>query len=367
MAKIKLKGPVVTRESAWLYKWLGIDCISPADTEKALAEADGEDMEIEIASNGGYVTAAIDIYQMLRDYNGKVTARINYACSAATVIACAADESTISEAGFFMIHNAQSHAEGDKNDMQKEGEVLNTIDQGIINAYERKTGMSREEIQKLMSADTYMSAQDAIEKGFVDGLTASTDNTDELTTEEIVRNAAAGVGDLISEDKAITVMKAIKLMTNEQQISGNNAGSDITTQKGGNTMGLNEILAEHPEISNEIDERIAEARAEGVNEGIAQERARMQSLDDISACVTPEMLNEAKYGESPMNGQELAFKAMKENKAQGANYLAAASDDAEESGADEIGMMEPDVGEENTEEAEAENLANFVNKERGGK
>lgn len=387
--RIKLKGPVTTREMALFYNWLGIDCISPAAVESSLQEANGDDVELEIASNGGYVTSAIDIYQMIRDYKGKVTARINYACSAATIIACAADESTISEAGFFMIHNAQSYAEGDKHDMAKEGKVLNAIDQGIISAYERKTGMSREKIQSLMSKDTYMTATEAIEKGFVDGLTADTDGAEQMSTEDIVKSAAAGAGDMIPEDKAAELLKALKFMNalkngtfapaqsditnsaaDDTQISGDVAGSDKSiSHEGGNTMNLNEILAEHPEISNEIDERIATARAEGITEGMAQERARMKSLDEISANVTPELLNEAKYGDEPMDGPALAFRAMKENKALAATYMKDALADADDSNASDIGV-DPNAGEETSEEkAEklADKLASQINEQKGGK
>lgn len=394
--KINIKGPIIADAHQWIYNWLRMPATSPSVVSKGLKEAAGGDVELEIASNGGMVTSAIEIYQMLKDYDGKVTARIAYACSAATVISCAADESEISEVGFFMIHNAQSYAEGDKRAMDHEKAVLATIDGGIITAYEKKTGKSRESIQSLMNRDTYMSATEAVEYGFVDGLIPDTQAA-EGDASEIVEKAVAAAGGMIPQEaiadlgciskylKEITGMDLMDLKKeagksdkymNEAgidtiQISGNNAGSDNSPEKGDKTMGLQELLAEYPEISNEIEEMTATARAEGVAEGIAQgveqERTRMKGLDAIANRVSKEMLAEAKYGEEPVDGPTLAFKAMQEDAKLGESYLANAQTDLDESGTAEVGTGEIHAGEEDEETETAEAMAAHVNQRKEGR
>lgn len=132
-------------------------------------------------------------------------------------------------------------------------------------------------------------------------------------------------------------------------------------------MGLQEIMAENPEISNEIEEMTAAARAEGLAEGIAQERSRMNSLDAIASRVSAEALYDAKYGEEPMDGQTLAFKVMQEDAAKGDTYMANAREDSQESGGEDVGVGEIHAGEENKDEEIAEAMAAHVNERKEGK
>lgn len=378
--KINIRGPIISDGDKWLYKWLGMPATSPEDVRAGLEEASGEDIELDIASNGGLVTSAVEIYQALRNYKGRISARIAYACSAATVIACGADESEISEVGFFMIHNAQSYAAGDKQVMAHEKDVLDVIDNGIISAYEKKTGMSRSDIQELMNKDTYLSAEEAVNLGFVDGLIPDT----KASAEEITQRAVASAEGMIPPDAVKNlsiILKMVEKNTGKNledlsgmsyedvlngQISGEVAGSDNNPWKGEKAMGLQEIMAENPEISNEIEEMTAAARAEGREEGIAQERERMNSLDAIAGRVSAEALHNAKYVE-PMDGPSLAFKAMQEDAVRGTQYMAAAKEDSEESGGDDVGVGDIDAGEENEDDKVAEAMANHVNQRKEGR
>ncbi len=79
--------------------------------------------------------------------------------SAASIIACAADECLISDAAIFMIHNTQCYAEGDYRDMEQEADALKQYNEAIINVYEKRTGKTREELQELMDKNTYMSPE----------------------------------------------------------------------------------------------------------------------------------------------------------------------------------------------------------------
>ena len=128
------------------------------------------DIAIYINSPGGSVTAASQIYSMLKERAGKSTARIeSLAASAASVVAMGCDRVEMARTAYLMIHNAATVAVGDNREMDHAGDVLREVDRGIRQAYMDKTGLSEDEIRELMDAETWLSAATAIEKGFADG------------------------------------------------------------------------------------------------------------------------------------------------------------------------------------------------------
>lgn len=170
MTKIKVKGAVVSNDDAEIYVWLGYDCVSPSKVEDALDDSD-EDVEVDIASGGGSVFAASEIYTMLKNYAGKVTVNIQgLAASAASVIAMAGDVVNMSPTSQMMIHKASTISQGNADDLAHDSKMMDVADQSIVNAYEAKTGMDRNDILQLMSNETWMTAQDAVDKGFADNV-----------------------------------------------------------------------------------------------------------------------------------------------------------------------------------------------------
>ena len=113
--------------------------------------------------------AAAQIYNMLIDYKGNVTVKIDgIAASAASVIAMAGTEVLMSPVSMLMIHNPMTVAMGDAAEMEKAIDMLASVKESIINAYEIKTGMSRAKISHLMDEETWMNAAKAKELGFID-------------------------------------------------------------------------------------------------------------------------------------------------------------------------------------------------------
>lgn len=350
MKRINVKGPIVTSGSKWMYDWLGMPACSPGDVEEALAEAGGEDVTLVINSNGGIATAGFEIYTMLMEYEGKVTAHIvGAAMSAASIIACAADEVLASDASVFMIHNTQSYAEGDYRDMQMESDALKEFNESIINVYVRKTKKSREDLQELMDHNTYMSAQKAIENGFVDNYMFG--NPEELT---VVNSEAAIFTDAMVQKFALAV---------KGQDDSRNADSDIQKIKGKEgkkKMTLEEFFEENPEEKAKVDKMVSDARQQGITE----ERTRMQDLDKIAHSVAADYLKEAKYGEKPKDAKTLAYEAMVDDSKKSAAYMQDAVNDAKESGVENVGTPAPENEEENGKK-DADFLAGYVNKAGG--
>lgn len=144
------------------------DEVTPALFKEELMAGNG-DITVWINSPGGDCVAAAQIYNMLMDYKGNVTVKIDgIAASAASVIAMAGTKVLISPVGMLMIHNPATIAWGDSGEMQKAIEMLESVKDSIINAYEIKTGLSRAKLSHLMDAETWMDANKAVELGFAD-------------------------------------------------------------------------------------------------------------------------------------------------------------------------------------------------------
>ena len=149
--------------------WWG-DEVTPAMFRDELKAGSG-DIVVWINSPGGSVFAADQIYNMLREYDGKVTIKIDaIAASAASVIAMAGDTVLMSPVATLMIHNPATIAMGDREEMQKAIEMLDSIKESILNAYMLKTGLSHKKLSEMMDAETFMDAKQALSLGFVDAL-----------------------------------------------------------------------------------------------------------------------------------------------------------------------------------------------------
>ena len=134
-------------------------------------ESGGGDITVWINSPGGDCIAAAQIYNMLFDYKGHITVKIDgIAASSASVIAMAGDKVLMSPVAMLMIHNPATIAMGDHAEMQKAIDMLTEVKESIINAYVVKTGLSRAKLSRLMDAETWMNAGKAVELGFADGV-----------------------------------------------------------------------------------------------------------------------------------------------------------------------------------------------------
>ena len=163
--------------------WWG-DEVTPAAFQAELKQHTG-DVTVWINSPGGDVFAAAQIYTMLRNHPGKVTVKIHgIAASAASVVAMAGDTTLISPVGMLMIHNPSTMAAGEKKDMEQAIAVLEEVKESILNAYAAKTGLSRNRLAKMMDAETWLNANEAMRLGFVDGILFAEDDPDKKPEKE---------------------------------------------------------------------------------------------------------------------------------------------------------------------------------------
>ena len=174
--------------------WFG-DEVTPAIFRDELMKGEGN-ITVWINSPGGDVFAAAQIYNMLMDYKGNVTVRIDgLAASAASVIAMAGTTVEMSPVGMLMIHNPSTAVIGNTKEMQAAIQMLDEVKESILNAYELKTGQPRQSLSDLMDAESWMNAKKAVELGFADRI---------LFANEDEEKQSEGVEAMLFSQRAVT-------------------------------------------------------------------------------------------------------------------------------------------------------------------
>lgn len=205
-------------ESSWFD-----DDITPKQFKAELHQGgdESDDIVVKIHSPGGDCFAAAQIYNMLMEYPGKVSVHVDgLAASAASVIAMAGDEVCVSPLSVIMIHNPAMFIAGEASDLEVGINLLSEVKESIINAYQKKTGLSRTKISHMMDAETWMSAHKAIELKFADQILYETEPVD------------AGEGGFIFDTLTVTNALANKLPrmhARMRQVTGK-AGLDNTPE-----------------------------------------------------------------------------------------------------------------------------------------
>lgn len=145
--------------------WFGV---SAEDVVKTLNSIDVDEIVIRINSPGGDAFDGRAIASAIKAHKAVITAKIDGLCaSAATTIANACDEVQMAEGSFYMIHNAWTVAMGNKSDFTELSNYLEKIDSAIAKDYASRTGLEIDEVHQMMDAETWMDAEEAKSKGFV--------------------------------------------------------------------------------------------------------------------------------------------------------------------------------------------------------
>ena len=303
-----------------LYGSIGSDEYWDDISDKAFKQdienlGDVENITLHINSPGGSVFSAVAIANTLKNHKAKITANIDgLAASAATIITSACDTVRMPKNALFMVHNPITFAYGNNQDMQKTLEMLNKVKNSIIETYLNKAKTDKETLSELMDNETWMSAEEAKEYGFVDEI------LDESVEKEVVENK------LIINNMAFDIsrFKNFKEKKNQEprviNISVNSTGSpeeisdkfrDILNStenqknEGGN-MTLEELKNKFPELYNQVFN-------EGKEAGITKERERMREIDNLDLSNYSELVENAKYNE-PVEASVLAVNILNKQK-----------------------------------------------------
>lgn len=170
MREFDINGVIVSNDDAWIYDWYEIENCSPKKLKDFLNESGGEDVIITINSGGGDLYSGVNMHDMLKGYSGNAEIHIcGLAASAASIIAMAG-KCLMSPGSNMMIHNAACSDCSNKNGKVKIAKDLAVTDRGIAAVYEAKSGMSADELLKLMDKETWLDAKTALEMGLIDGI-----------------------------------------------------------------------------------------------------------------------------------------------------------------------------------------------------
>jgi len=144
-------------------KWYESD-VTATDFKAELAKCKGKDLDIYINSPGGSVWEAQAIVSMLQRHDGVKTAYIDgIAASAASFIALSCDKVFIPSNAYLMIHKAWGMSWGNADELRKQAEMLDKVDEGILAIYMTKAKVSEEEMKKLVADESWFTGAEAIE------------------------------------------------------------------------------------------------------------------------------------------------------------------------------------------------------------
>ncbi len=378
MAKIEIKGTIVADEDKWIYEWFGVGATCPKDIQTALQEANGEDLEVEINSGGGDVIAGNEIYTALRTYKGKVNIIISgMAASAASYIATAR-RCEISPVGIFMIHNVSGGARGDYHAMDKESEILQTVNRAIAGAYMEKTKMSMEDLLGLMDQESWLTAEKALEYGFVDAIVKNQEET-----QQTGRKAGHFDGKRVAIYNAAMVLDRETIRKAREMLMGATVNPENAAPEGGmptqpesvlnNNNNLeveimedktNETISTEQELAAKYPDLVQKIRNDAAREATEAENSRLKAIDDIAGQVSEKMVQEAKYGENRMTAEALALEAFRQNGIMASAALQDLQADIGNSNADSVGT-DANTGLADDQEADREvKVSNLAKKFR---
>lgn len=244
------------------YSWLGDEVTPQKFKDDLLRIGGGGPVTIRINSGGGDVIAASTIRSILRDYKGQKTVRIDgLAASAAVIIALAGDRIQIQDSAYMMIHDpgySVFMAWLDVETMQGLIDTLKPIKAGIADTYATKTGLSVDRINKLMSDETWMNAQKAVDLGFADEILTTGRDVTPSTGEGEGSNARNANLNLLKNYRNVPAV-LMNLADGDGAVSGN--GSESTTGGDQNAPDLSTVATGEPGSEPE-DEEVRRLRDE---------------------------------------------------------------------------------------------------------
>lgn len=216
MTKIDIKGDIVDNDTGEFFDYFGMSSVYPKKVQQAIEDDEDEEIILDVASNGGDVFSASEIYTMLKSSGKNIVVNIQgLAASAASVISMAGNTVNISPTAQLMIHKASVVGAGNADDFEHEAKVLNGIDESIASAYELKTGMKQEDLLQMMANETWLNAKEAVDKGFADNIMFSNDEEEEI----VVTNSISHLPSKQAINKFKNLIAKEKIKNEKQTVS----------------------------------------------------------------------------------------------------------------------------------------------------
>ncbi|MGN0902881.1 MAG: head maturation protease, ClpP-related [Succinivibrio sp.] len=302
-------------------KWYENDkCFDEQEVAKAFSAINpNKPLDIYINSPGGSVSSALAINGILSTHKAGITIHVTgLAASAATLITSLKNAKTvISRGSLFMIHNPMTNAYGNAEELEHQAEILDKCAESMRTIYKEKTGLEDKEIKYLMDAETWMTAEEAVEKGFADEI----DNSEQVTAymkddhilaiagmEWDLKNLRKPSKEMLMSKKTEDPMPAAKEDTQIVAKPEDEKMEALTVER---------FNAEHPALFKAI-----------VAETIRVERNRIKSLLEIDNGANHDLVLKAMFDE-PMSAEQVAIETIRIQKTQNDNQAKALTEDAQ--------------------------------------
>lgn len=359
--EILLYGPIASSRS-----WFN-DTVTPQEFARDLESLNGKDVTVRINSGGGDVFAAHAIHNQLVAYKGRVTVIIDgLAASAATIVAMAGQKIIMPSNSMMMIHNPAIGMDDyyTAEDLQKYVDALTAIKGSIVAAYKKRCKLSSEELEILMDAETWMGAQECLDKGFADEINGSIETV--LNGNTLIINSAKY--DLTAYKNAASIKSCInekeKNMSRLEEILDSLGLKIVDSPKAKNTT----VQVATPVSPQPTDNSAA------IEAAVAAERQRivdLEALDSGDNAAVKAIINQAKADGRTVAEVQPYIDAVKtvpaaQNAAQ--RIVADMIADNKDSGADGIASgATDDAALEKAADAKAmDNMVEIMNKKFGG-
>lgn len=381
-AEINMYGEVVdTRPTDW---WTGEPIHGNYIVlEEFLRDLDDlstrDSITVHINSVGGDMYAGIAIYNRLKGLSATVTTvNDGLAASAGSLIFMSGDTRKVNAGSNLMIHGAAGFLNGyyQVQDLRAAIKQLDAHNKAGINIYAERTGRTVDEIKPLVDRETWMTGQEAVDQGFadevIDGSTVPVNMKLTPDRATMLVNGYPVAAQCIGKIPDSVPVMSIEEMEQLVKPTNNNSAKPApqathikNPENGGNEMeikNLDDLRAAHPDLVAQIESAAQE-------NGRSAERTRIQGIEEIANAIgDADLIRDAKYGEKPMNAEQLAFAAMKKQAAIGATVLTGLQKDTDDSGVKNVNPTPaPDGEPKMTDDEKAEvillNAVKNANKE----
>lgn len=303
------------------------------------ALATKDNITIHINSVGGDLYAGVAIYNRLKELPANITT-INdgLAASAASLIFQAGDTRKVNAGSNLMVHQAMGFLFGYYQlfDLQQVSKQLRAANKTAINVYAEASGRSTDEMKRLVDAETWLTGQEAVDAGLADEVITDDVDVSMSLTEDgrhiIVNGVQLSTKGMHNIPAGLPVMPANITRSNAAP-----AADDKNSRQGDDLMeikNLSDLKEAYPEL---MEQARAEAFDAGKAEGVAAERERLESIESIENSIQDkDLIHDAKYGDTPLQAEQLALKALQKQSALGAVTIQNLQADTKESGVEGV-------------------------------
>lgn len=284
---------------------------------------------VRINSGGGSAFGGIAIHSMLKAHPAeKIVTVEGLAASAASLIAMAGTKVRMATGAMLMVHNPSSIAWGESAELRKTADVLDKLRDSLVAIYRAKTGKTAEELKGLLDAETWMTAQEAVEAGFADEVLDES-VVAEARSGQVFLNAVGYPADLAP----LALRRRLGLAAPAAAPPAPPPPAAVAAPPTPRALTRELLAAEAPQLLTAL-------LAEGHAAGVAAERARLQAIDEVALPGHAALVAKARYAE-PMTAEALAFAIVRAEASSRRHYLAGVREDATEAAVPSVPLPNP--------------------------